>query len=363
MHSPIPPPGEKRRRARIEASRDQFVDDAELPTHDEAGKPFPPIRVDDLPADIVLPRLAFFDGRAGDWHACCPAHNDHRPSLSVRETSDGTLLIHCHAGCETDEVMAAIGLTTKYLFPSPYAQYRRSNRSVTSASKPARRAFEEPSAEELAAIDTDTFEAFLAERPASREDILILGKHLGIPGKYFRSLGLGFDPDVHAWLIPERNDAGRIVGIGVRHLDGSKRFVSGGTRGLVYDPAQRLGDRRTVFVAEGASDAAALLSVDAIAIGRPSAKASRLVRFWLAKLLTSRFVSCSICVVGDRDPASNVGEKGAVELAAWLEASLGRPVSAALPFGEFKDVREQIVAGQWGRLHLLPKGKGGGHDC
>ncbi len=51
------------------------------------------------------------------WTARCPAHEDRSPSLSVTVTDDGKTLIHCHAGCDTDDVLAAIGLTWKDLYP------------------------------------------------------------------------------------------------------------------------------------------------------------------------------------------------------------------------------------------------------
>jgi len=35
----------------------------------------------------------------GRWIACCPAHNDSKPSLAIRETDDGRVLLHCFAGC------------------------------------------------------------------------------------------------------------------------------------------------------------------------------------------------------------------------------------------------------------------------
>ncbi|HDY96925.1 MAG TPA: virulence-associated protein E [Pseudomonas sabulinigri] len=54
---------------------------------------------------------------AGKWMACCPAHPDQNPSLSIREATDGRVLIHCWAGCETRDVMAAIGFEMRDLFP------------------------------------------------------------------------------------------------------------------------------------------------------------------------------------------------------------------------------------------------------
>lgn len=54
----------------------------------------------------------------GRFIACCPAHDDRSPSLAIRETADGTLLVHCFAGCPTADVLAAIGLELSDLFPS-----------------------------------------------------------------------------------------------------------------------------------------------------------------------------------------------------------------------------------------------------
>ena len=44
----------------------------------------------------------------GSFTALCPAHDDHRNSLSVSEGDDGKLLMHCHANCEYEEVIEAL---------------------------------------------------------------------------------------------------------------------------------------------------------------------------------------------------------------------------------------------------------------
>lgn len=66
--------------------------------------------------------LSRLDGvrHAGEkkWKACCPAHDDRNPSLSIRETLDGTLLVKCWAGCSAKEIVAAIGLELRDLFPN-----------------------------------------------------------------------------------------------------------------------------------------------------------------------------------------------------------------------------------------------------
>ncbi len=51
------------------------------------------------------------------WQACCPAHADKSPSLAIRVNEDGTILIHCFAGCSIHEVLSAIGISLSDLFP------------------------------------------------------------------------------------------------------------------------------------------------------------------------------------------------------------------------------------------------------
>lgn len=53
----------------------------------------------------------------GRWVACCPAHEDKRPSLTVRDRDDGGTLVHCFAGCTAHEVVSAVGLSLSDLFP------------------------------------------------------------------------------------------------------------------------------------------------------------------------------------------------------------------------------------------------------
>jgi hypothetical protein len=40
--------------------------------------------------------------------ARCPAHNDGKPSLSIREADDAKVLVHCHAGCDQPRVIAVL---------------------------------------------------------------------------------------------------------------------------------------------------------------------------------------------------------------------------------------------------------------
>lgn len=71
------------------------------------------------PWDRFLTRLPNGYKRTGDskWMARCPAHDDKNPSLSVKIAGDGKLLLHCFAGCSTEDVIAAVGLEWEELWP------------------------------------------------------------------------------------------------------------------------------------------------------------------------------------------------------------------------------------------------------
>lgn len=69
-------------------------------------------------ADNLLQRLDKVRQRgASQWSARCPAHDDRGPSLSIKELDDGRVLLHCFGGCNSDEVVRAVGLDITALFP------------------------------------------------------------------------------------------------------------------------------------------------------------------------------------------------------------------------------------------------------
>lgn len=64
----------------------------------------------------VAGMLEQFKKNGSGWRARCPAHDDKDPSLSIKEGNDGRVLLLCRAGCATDSVIAALGLTYADLF-------------------------------------------------------------------------------------------------------------------------------------------------------------------------------------------------------------------------------------------------------
>lgn len=70
------------------------------------------------PIDKVLPRLTGVRRSGQGWQALCPVHDDKRPSLKIDEGDDGKILLKCWAGCKTEDVVTALGLTMSDLFPT-----------------------------------------------------------------------------------------------------------------------------------------------------------------------------------------------------------------------------------------------------
>ncbi len=58
----------------------------------------------------------------GKFLSRCPAHDDRSPSLAIKDGDDGRVLIHCFAGCETEDVLSALGLTFSDVMPERIGQ-------------------------------------------------------------------------------------------------------------------------------------------------------------------------------------------------------------------------------------------------
>ena len=69
------------------------------------------------PLDLLLSRLEGVKQHGARYVARCPAHDDKSPSLSLSRGDDGRALVHCYVGCEARDVLAAVGLELRDLFP------------------------------------------------------------------------------------------------------------------------------------------------------------------------------------------------------------------------------------------------------
>ena len=88
------------------------------------------------------------------WLACCPAHDDKSPSLTVCELDDGRVLLHCFANCAVEDVLAAVGLTFDALFPDNPIPYAKPLRKPFPAADVLEALANEAAVVEIAAADT-----------------------------------------------------------------------------------------------------------------------------------------------------------------------------------------------------------------
>ena len=66
--------------------------------------------------DKVLDRLGSFKKSCQGFIAKCPSHDDRHASLSIGTGEDGRVLLKCHAGCTTPDIVTALGLKLSDLF-------------------------------------------------------------------------------------------------------------------------------------------------------------------------------------------------------------------------------------------------------
>jgi hypothetical protein len=104
-----------------------------------------------MSAEYLLTKLhkARATGR-GTWIACCPAHEDKSPSMTIRELDDGRVLVHCFAGCGVQDILGSVGLEFDALFPPKPIDH----------AKPLRRPF--PAADVLEALAHESLVVLLA---------------------------------------------------------------------------------------------------------------------------------------------------------------------------------------------------------
>jgi putative DNA primase/helicase len=83
------------------------------------------------PVERVLAGLDEVRASGNRWKARCPAHDDHNPSLSASVGEDGRVLLKCFAGCSTEAVVDALGLTMADLYERRNGSYTRKEPTAT----------------------------------------------------------------------------------------------------------------------------------------------------------------------------------------------------------------------------------------
>lgn len=258
------------------------------------------------------------------WSACCPNHADSKPSLSIGVEHDGRFLLHCHRGCEFDDVVQAAGMLETEMFDSV-----PSTRSAVLP--PRRRQNEVPTVKVAEPSWAARHSQF--RRSANKARLEELASQLNVTVASLRSIEVGWCRDKCCWTFPERNGEQAICGIVRRFPNGKKYAFKGGHRGLTlpkdWDKSDQL-----LHICEGASDVAAAISSGLRAIGRPGLQSGFNDLGFLLKEERSKIV-----MVADND-VEGAGRGGARKLAQRLSDFLGRKISVVAPPAKYKDLRE-----------------------
>ena len=73
------------------------------------------------PVESVLSRLQDVHGDWKGWLARCPAHDDRKASLSIGKGDDGRVFLNRFAGCDTEVIVKALGLSIADLFKQQHS--------------------------------------------------------------------------------------------------------------------------------------------------------------------------------------------------------------------------------------------------
>ncbi len=90
----------------------------------------------DSPMELVLSKLPTARRNGDGWLACCPAHEDRSPSLSINQGDDGRVLLNCFARCSHEAIVGAMGLESKDLFVPRESRNGKPHTNGKATSKP-----------------------------------------------------------------------------------------------------------------------------------------------------------------------------------------------------------------------------------
>lgn len=179
-------------------------------------------------------------GDDGNWTALCPAHEDREQSLSVRQGRKGAL-VKCFAGCEFEQIAAALGLELTDLF----------DRDDEEPVRPKQRARRQDPLPTRAAVSG--WQRALAEHPALLERLH--ARKGWTPGVLAR-LGVGWDAHQKRIVFPVHGPDGCLVTLALYRPAGKPKMIGlrGRVRGLFPAP-ESLPPEVPLWLVEGEPDA------------------------------------------------------------------------------------------------------------
>jgi putative DNA primase/helicase len=250
----------------------------------------------------------------GGYQTLCPAHADSSPSLRVWRGDDGTVRVHCRAGCDAAEVVKAAGLTWPEMFRAEgpgLVVSSEPRKFVTGAHLVPVSYYVGLAGGALMASGTEEAEAreYAADRfgiDRHTAESLTLGYHAEGSDAPHASRAFTTFPRL---VVPFRNFAGELHGLQGRDLSGAcpGRWVGlmnpEGYRWGLYGVFRGQGGYGVTIVSEGPGDGltAAAVGYDAVAVRGASLAGSPELLAELAAGLRGT----QVIAAGDADPAGH----------------------------------------------------------
>ncbi|WGH21110.1 DNA primase/helicase [Arthrobacter phage Cassia] len=257
-------------------------------------------------ADLIA-RLDDVETTPDGYLVHCPAHADSKQSLRLTVSDQGKVLLRCRAGCETKDVVAALGLTMRDLATMTAGDVDFSARA-TSQDVPA-----SPADVAALAVKLDGYAARLADEDDldAPGALIYAAQRFGVDAEDVARLGLGYADDLGGGprlVVPFRDRDGVARGFQARALDkdaavrwlGPKSPDGASWAKVGYFPGSAGFDE--VLVTEGPGDAltaSASLGFDTIGIRGAGLVSNPAVVDEVIRMLNGR----PAVIAGDGDPA------------------------------------------------------------
>lgn len=296
-------------------------------------------------ADLIA-KLEDVETTADGYLVHCPAHADSKQSLRLTVSDKGKVLLRCRVGCETKDVVAALGLTMRDLATMTAGDVDLS-KVATSQDVPA-----SPADVAALAVKLDNYHEDYFESPHAHESGVYdyAAERFGVDVEDAKRLGLGFAKDLGGGprlVVPFRDKDGVPRGFQARALakDAAVRWLGpkspdGASWAKIgYFPGSAGFDE--VLITEGPGDAltaSSALGFDTIGIRGAGLSANASVIADLVAMLDGR----EAVIAGDGDPA---GRRFSATLAEALVGHEIRVKVLDLPDGlDLSDWRAQNPA-------------------
>ena len=281
----------------------------------------------------LLARLNDVEETPDGWLVHCPAHNDSKQSLRLAVSDRGKVVLKCRAGCETADVVKALGLTMRDLATMSAGDVQ-TDRRATSQDVPAG-----PAEVAALAVRLDGYFARYWDDESGTAAQEYAWARFGIDDAAAGRLGLGYADDLGGGprlVVPFRDKDGVARGFQARALDpdagvrwlGPKSPDGASWAKVGYFPGS--GGFDEVLVTEGPGDAltgSAALGFDTVGIRGAGLVSNPAVIEAVVEMIAGR----EVVIAGDGDPS---GRRFSALLAEALVARGERVKVLDLPDGE-----------------------------